>query len=264
MQVRGREAQVEFPLNLKERQPEHQQLSVAVHQLEGESNSNPTMYRIEVIRDLPPEVAFVEPKVDPKQEIPLAERGSLRLVDRGGRSRFQIATGDAARALRSEPLVILTMAGREEDGRAGKFRTSYLFTAKSERYALRAGELVELWAEAEDNKTPEPNRTETPISKSASVRRNRSRTSWPMPATSSVRRPTLRRRTAMRISKTIAISSVSLAPRLRTGPISRRRKASAINRTRGKSNPIRSRDGAPSQDSRVDPDDPGKVYRKAE
>ncbi len=80
MQVRGREAQVTFPLELKDRQPAHRNYQLHYLNAQGEANSNPTMYRIEVIRDLPPEIAFIEPKVDPKQEIPLAERGSLRLV----------------------------------------------------------------------------------------------------------------------------------------------------------------------------------------
>ena len=80
MQAHGREAQVTFPLNLRDRQSEHSNYQLHFINSQGEANSNPTMYRIEVIRDLPPEVAFLEPKSDPQQEIPLAERGGLTLV----------------------------------------------------------------------------------------------------------------------------------------------------------------------------------------
>jgi hypothetical protein len=119
----------------------------------GQKNRRPVHYRIEVIPDLRPEVEILQPT---------ATEAEVRL---GESVQIEVEARDPDYAL-----LAVRILGRTDDGLAfeepllegehrGRFTKIYSFTPAAPEYAV--GDVVEYWVEAEDVRTPEPNRAAT-------------------------------------------------------------------------------------------------------
>jgi len=166
MQVRGDTANGQFTLRMKADEPaspEHREYQLHFVDRHNRENRKPIRYRIEVLRDLPPDVQIVEPQ---EENIQLAENGQLEFRVRAsdpdfGLRRVALRAEKEKRGLAIAPLLNKL---RPEPAHKGEFVGSYLFAPQ--RLRLKAGDQVTYWAEAEDNKgddetPPAPNRSET-------------------------------------------------------------------------------------------------------
>ena len=133
--------------------PEHDSYQLRFTDRAGNLNPRPTRHRIEVIRDLPPEVELVEPQ---QEEIRLAIDGKLPIRVRAADPDFALARvavrmDHAGRDMLIPPLL--------EGSRPGEFQGVYVF--EPGRWELREGDRISFWAEADDNKNPQPGHAET-------------------------------------------------------------------------------------------------------
>ncbi len=159
MKIDGRKASVTFRLALKEGtdQPEHESYQLRFTNLEGHENPKPIRYTIEVIRDLPPELAIVEPELKATEEFNLAAGASMPLVLTASDPDYkldavQLHARRGNEKLLDEPLLA--------EPRSGPFRRRFLFATRDLK--LKPGETITLWAAADDNRQPKPNHVETP------------------------------------------------------------------------------------------------------
>jgi hypothetical protein len=166
MAASGRKASTTFALNLKPHPivpnrssdvPEHDKYQLGFDNLKGAVNEQPIRYRIQVTPDLPPEIRFTQPDVAPEQEQNLAEGATMLLVLEASDPDFQlaqitlIAERKGTRIFQDKLLA---------ESRKGRVRPQFVLDSK--RYALKNGDEIVYWAEAKDNKDPNPNVTETP------------------------------------------------------------------------------------------------------
>ncbi|HEX7448488.1 MAG TPA: hypothetical protein VF306_13130 [Pirellulales bacterium] len=159
MKTDGRQASVAFNLgwDAKNQRPEHQSYQLRFLNGDGHENPKPIRYTIDVIRDLPPEIALVEPQADPAEEISLKAGASLRLTVQASDPDFKLAA--VTLHARRSGLRLLEERLLAEP-RAGQFKRDYLLDSR--KLALKPGDTVEFWASADDNKQPEANHAETP------------------------------------------------------------------------------------------------------
>jgi hypothetical protein len=120
---------------------------------EGRAQPEPVRYRIDVIRDLAPDVKFITPE---KDEVALPVNGRLKLKLRALDPDFALSQ--------------LTLAA--ESNRTSLFEKQLLneirrepmqveFTIDPAKLHLKDGDLVEYWATAKDNRQPTPNTAQT-------------------------------------------------------------------------------------------------------
>lgn len=159
MKIDGRKASVTFPLSLKAGmdQPEHESYQLRFTNLEGHENPKPIRYTIEVIRDLPPEIAIVEPQLQAAEEFNLAAGASLPLEFSASDPDYKLAdvrlhVRRGNEKLLDEPLLAET--------RGGPYRRRFVFATR--QFKLKPGETLSLWAAADDNRQPKANHVETP------------------------------------------------------------------------------------------------------
>ncbi len=159
MSVDGRTATGRFTLRLNPKDPalaEYDAYQIRFADLQGRENQ-PIRHRIDVIRDLPPDnVQIVEPK---KDDVQVAVRGKLAIKVQAEDPDFGLRTV-AVRAQREErSLLIPPLLDRPKPELAwtGKFTGTYVF--EPGRLGLKAGDRVEYWVEADDNREPMPGRT---------------------------------------------------------------------------------------------------------
>lgn len=155
MQIQEQTASGTFTLALAEDRltPWHESYQVTFKNTSGERNPQPVRHRISVTRDIAPEIQFVAPRAD---EIELPADGVVDL---------EIAASDPDFALAS--VVLSAVKGQEKiveqpllkENWRGQFVTKYRFAPS--KLGLKAGDLVDYWALAADNKDPNPNRTQT-------------------------------------------------------------------------------------------------------
>lgn len=153
-----------FTLKMKEdrQQPLYQSYQIRFTDTAGHENRRPIRHRIDVIRDEPPEIHFVDP---PPEQIELPVDGVLELKVRAEDPDFALrrVVLKAERDGRSLPIRPLLEKPRPEKAQEGPFEGSYRF--EPARLELKAGDEVEYWAEASDNREdptgPAPNRAET-------------------------------------------------------------------------------------------------------
>ncbi len=126
--------------------------------LQGHENLHPVRYTIEVIRDQPPEVQLVEPQ---SRTIDVAEDGRLPIKVRAVDPDFALrrVTLQAECNGQSLPIAPLLDLRGDEKPWQGEFRATYVFEPRC--LGLKAGDRVQYWAEAEDNKEPAANRSAT-------------------------------------------------------------------------------------------------------
>ncbi|HUY89280.1 MAG TPA: hypothetical protein VMV10_11140 [Pirellulales bacterium] len=159
MKTDGRKAYVTFTLALKKNseQPEHASYQIRFKNLAGHENPKPIRYAIEVVPDLSPEIAFVEPSAKPTEEIQLAEGAALPLKLAAADPDFKLADLRLHATRSVEPLLDKALLA---EPRGGPFEGRYNFSTRS--LGLKAGDRVRFWASADDNKQPDANHVETP------------------------------------------------------------------------------------------------------
>ena len=138
--------------------PQHESYQLLFTDAKGHGNTRPIRYRIEVIRDLPPGVKFTSPE---QEEVQVPADGRLEIgvwaQDRDfALRRVALRAEHDGRSLSIPPL--LDKPAPEKPW-PGQFQKTYAF--EPARLGLRAGDHVAYWAEAEDNKEPTANHSET-------------------------------------------------------------------------------------------------------
>jgi len=126
---------------------------------QGRENPHPVRHRIEVVRDLPPDVEIVEPR---EPEVRVAENGRAAIRVQAKDPDFALRRVEI-RAVRGDnrslALPALLDRRRPAEPVAGEYQGEFVF--EPVRFGLKAGDRVQYWAAAEDNKEPSPNLTES-------------------------------------------------------------------------------------------------------
>jgi hypothetical protein len=159
MTVEDRTVTGHFTMRLNPNDPaaaEYDSYQLRFAEPQGRENTHPIRHRVEVIRDLPPEVQLLEPK---QQEVSLPVNDRLNIQVRAADPDFGLrrVTLRAQQGDKSLPIAPLLDQRATERAKQGEFTGTYAF--EPTRLGLKPGDLVEYWAEAEDNKEPSPNRT---------------------------------------------------------------------------------------------------------
>ena len=138
--------------------PEYKSYQLHFENPDGQENPHPAQYHIDVIRDQPPEVQLVEPT---QEETAVAENGKLAIkvqaVDPDfALRRVAVRAVQGGRSLPIPPLL-------ERKGAEAPWSGEFLGTCSFEpaKLGLKAGDRIVYWAEAEDNREPEANRSTT-------------------------------------------------------------------------------------------------------
>ncbi|HZZ71591.1 MAG TPA: hypothetical protein VFE24_05015, partial [Pirellulales bacterium] len=156
MRCEDRTATVSFELKMREgdrQTPEHTSYQLRFVTAAGNRNPEPVRYKIDVLPDLPPEVAILTPKAD-ELSLPV-----------NGRETFNLKAADPDFLLQSVRVI-----GRKNNEQVfsqellpeawkGQFLGNFEFVPQ--KYKLQAGDVIELFAQAIDNKNPNPNQTES-------------------------------------------------------------------------------------------------------
>ena len=161
MKVDDRKASGAFTLrfaNSDASRPEFDTYQLRLIDKAGRENPRPIRHRIEVIRDLPPEIALVEPQ---KQQASVPADGMITLRVRAedpdfGLSRVWLRAVSSGREL-EVPFLLKPTA--DQPGFRGAFTGEYDF--RPQEFSLQPGDRVLYWAEAEDIRQPTPGRAET-------------------------------------------------------------------------------------------------------
>ncbi len=155
MKIDGRKATATFRLVLADdrRTAKHGSYQLVFTNQQGQRNPQPVRHQIEVTRDIPPEIDFVAPTKDPF-DVPINAAVTLEVVANDpdfalGLVKVSLAQGD-------KPLTDKLLIS---DTHRGQFVGKYRF--KPARLGLKPGDEVTYSALAEDNKSPNPNRTST-------------------------------------------------------------------------------------------------------
>lgn len=161
MNIDGRTAVGHFTLRTNPKDatgPEYDVYQLRFADLQDRENQQPIRHRIEVIRDLPPEIQLVEPEAK-DTPVPLNGRQPIRVTakdpDFGLRQVLLRAQVDG------KDLTIAPLFEQKstENARSGEFAAEYFF--EPAKLGLKVNDRVAYWAEAEDNKEPTANRTTT-------------------------------------------------------------------------------------------------------
>ncbi|MBI3838967.1 MAG: hypothetical protein HY288_13680 [Planctomycetia bacterium] len=155
MQADKQQAKATFRLRLKDDQktPEHGCYQLLFKNDKSQQNPQPVRHQIEVTRDLPPEIQFVGPKKD-EIDLPLSAAVNLEIV--ANDPDFSLRLVKLSASVGKQPLVDRVLLN---EARRGQFVHKFRFEPR--KLGLKAGDVVEYSAMAEDNKDPRPNRTET-------------------------------------------------------------------------------------------------------
>ncbi|TWT33605.1 hypothetical protein KOR34_34370 [Posidoniimonas corsicana] len=150
MEVEGDSATVRFDLALRDdrQTPKHGGYVLRLKTAGGLTNAKPAKHAIEVYPDYPPEAELTapeEPELTIRQNDTVDIRGTARDPDFGLSDVRVFAERDGRRVLHKR---LLTRTFR------GKYEAQYAFTPTD--HGLRAGDVVEYWLEASDNRQPEP------------------------------------------------------------------------------------------------------------
>ena len=157
MTVDGRAATGQFFLRMKAddpAKPQHDAYQIRFADSRGQENLRPIRHRIEVVRDLPPDVQVIEPQ---KDEVHVAEDGEAVIRLRAEDPDFALQRVTLKAELREKALPITPLLDRAKPEKAwpGEFKAAYTF--QPAKLGLKAGDRVQYWGEAEDNKEPTPN-----------------------------------------------------------------------------------------------------------
>ncbi len=126
---------------------------IEVENQRGDTDPDPTFYTISIRPDQPPEVRMVEPRAD----LELPSNAVLPLVVEAHDPDFAVRYLTLRLGKNGEPLNVVRPIF---DGEKPSVRVEYELDLK--RLLLKPGDLLSLWVEAQDNKRPLANRTNTP------------------------------------------------------------------------------------------------------
>ena len=155
MQIDGQQAKATFRLKLKDdrKTPEHASYELVFKNDQGQQNPQPVRHQIDVVRDLSPEIQFVTPKKD-DVDLPVNQAIELEIV--ANDPDFALRLVKLSATAGKQPLMDKMLLDEVWRGQwVKKFRIEPL------KLGLKAGDVIEYSAAAEDNKNPQPNRTET-------------------------------------------------------------------------------------------------------
>ena len=160
LKVNGQNATITFALSMNHDRtgPLFDSYQLLFINDQGVENPEPVKQRIEVVPDLPPEVAFLVPR---RKKLPCRSMGKQRL--RCERPIPIFALSSVVLHLISGGAELLVAASSEqlkESPHAGPFVARYEFVPAT--LGLKAGDVVRYQAVAFDNKTPDANETDTP------------------------------------------------------------------------------------------------------
>lgn len=155
MQVDGDRAAATFELKLRgdRRTPEHGSYVLRLRTKAGRVNRDPPKYRIEVTPDYPPEVALTAPEAD---DVQLAVDASVQLAVEARDVDFALRRVRFVGTARGSKLLLADLLSEDQPG---QFAGDAELTPAELK--LAPGDVLEYWAEAEDNRRPEANLTKT-------------------------------------------------------------------------------------------------------
>ncbi len=155
MRADGDLAKVSFRLKLNEDRAsaEHPSYQVTFTNAAGQQNPQPVQHQIEVTRDLSPEIEFIAPR---QEEMDLPLNGELEWEVVANDPDFKLGLVKLSATRGKQPLFDKLLLSEPH---RGQFVAKFKF--QPEKLGLKAGDVVEYSALAEDNKSPGPNRTET-------------------------------------------------------------------------------------------------------
>lgn len=165
MKVEGRQATGQIRLMMDSNdplRPKYDSYQIRFRDRYSHENRRPIRHQIDVIRDQPPEIQLVD--APPKEvEIQVPVNGSLDLKVRAqdpdyGLRRVALRA-EHTKTTKSLPIPPLLENRSPEKAHQGPLEASHRF--EPAKLGLKAGDKVIYWAEARDNKEPEPNRSET-------------------------------------------------------------------------------------------------------
>lgn len=157
MQLNGKQASAEFALKRRNQTkgiaPYVSSYVIRYTTKDGQTNSSPPKYPLEVFADLPPEADILEPEQE-ELTIGLDERIPIKIDARDPdfalKEVWLIAQKNGRTILREQLLNPGT------DGHQGRFVEEYRWVAK--KIGLQGGERVDYWVEALDIRNPSPQR----------------------------------------------------------------------------------------------------------
>ena len=159
MKIDGQKATATFKLAFRkdDRQtPEHASYQLRFVTDAGYRNPEPVRHKIEVLPDLPPEISILAPKAD-ELVVPL-----------NGRETFKIRAADPDFKPQSVRVIAKDQDGKEVLSKdllleplSGQFLGDYEFVPQ--KLGLKDKDVIDVYAVAIDNKTPDANRTETAL-----------------------------------------------------------------------------------------------------
>ena len=157
MEFSGRKATVKFPLVLKKSGEggEHASYQLLFVNANGDENPQPLRYKIEVTPDRPPEITFTEPVASDEKEQSIEPGESLKLVVRAADPDFKLQDVRVMAERNGLPLVERSLLATPN----AVFDGPFMLGGKG--LGLKPGDTIEYWAEAVDNKLPDPNRSQT-------------------------------------------------------------------------------------------------------
>ncbi|HTU24563.1 MAG TPA: hypothetical protein VMF30_04150, partial [Pirellulales bacterium] len=156
-----RQAKATITLALKaDRQtPEHSSYQLRFTNTAGVENPQPIRHQIEVTADVPPEIQVLAPKQE-EVEVPL--NGSLACEISAHDPDFALARVSlVGQPTGGQPFEKSLLDATAKDGKPWQGQFHRKLTLTPQRLGLKVGDVLEYWAWAEDNKTPQANRAET-------------------------------------------------------------------------------------------------------
>ena len=151
MTVDGSDAEASFVLALRsDRQtPQHTSYVLRFTNTEGRRNREPVKHPIDVLRDYAPEAELTEP-AERTRDVRLDETVPIGVDARD--PDFALSSVRLQGQAGGKTVFDVPLLAAEHQGR---FVTRYRFTPS--KHGLKAGDAIEYWAVAADNRTPEPN-----------------------------------------------------------------------------------------------------------
>jgi len=156
MSIKDEHAVGQFKLRMRPDAPGqamHDCYQLRVVDKDGRANPRPIRHRIEVIADLPPEITLVEPS-NPRIDLPAD--APLRIRLRAEDPDFALRTVRLRAMVDNRPLKLQPLLNRSpaQSAHQGAFKGEVVF--RPWEWELQPGDRVRYWAEAEDNRQPEP------------------------------------------------------------------------------------------------------------
>jgi hypothetical protein len=155
MSFEGADAKASFVLALRDdrQTPKFASYVLRFTNAEGRANREPVKYPIDVLRDYDPEVSLVAPQ-EKTLDVRLDQTVMIEVDARD--PDFSLSAVRLHGAAVGRPEIDVPLLAKE---RPGPFTGRYPFTPRE--HQLRAGDLVQYWATASDNRTPTANTAAT-------------------------------------------------------------------------------------------------------